>query len=613
MTVAVSCPVCALPDTGDAAACSRCGWAMRGPLLLGGAGFAATAAFDRDLREAAGRWDAAAAHRASRGDLPRYEPLLRAPGPATAAEPAPSTGPRADLSPLLSRLVTGALPALHFLELTPDAAVRVPVTADRAGVPVVHPPVPLPWSSAVLGADPVLRRFRLAGGVGRDPLPPGAFDDTVQRVLHHLLPDSGDTVLVARHPGWVLLDHALRLTRELRRPAAELTTADAPPDEALPALVSRLLRQAPLAYDYVLLGSILDADSGQVGLVPLTVFPAGTVVPAGETLTRTVTLHGPPLAADSRAITVPVLARRGEQPADWPVLTLPRTEIAEHAAATVDVRLTAPGAVTCHDGSGTLADGDPGSLHIGLRSRTVRLPVPPPLDLACLIELCGGEDPGEVRARLDLLLHTLDLVTARYARRGGLRVAALGYFDHVYSDALGDPSRVVVRPERFGDPAAVRSKVAAWAPARRQRDYVTSLGDALKETNRLRWRDDPGVRHTVLVIGRRPPEPRQGTTDLIPRCPRQVDWQVESNRLQQRLGARRIARIDLPADWPGADPDGRRARGYAEYAWQTFATGGLLRDGAGPEQLTELLCGEPAAPGGRVFPFPFLAPAGATP
>ncbi|GAA4959671.1 hypothetical protein [Actinoplanes utahensis] len=609
------CPVCLLP--GDTASCARCGWTMRGPLLLGGADPATAAAFDRELRAASGSWDTAAAHRACEDhDLAAYGPLLRGPGSATVPEhvpPPPAVAP-ADLSPLLTRLVTGALPVLHFVEFTPDAAVRVPVTADRAGVPVAGSPVRLPWSTAVLGGDPVLRRFRLAGGVGRDPLPPGAFDDAVQRVLHHLPPGAGDTVLVDRHPGWVLLDHARRLAREQRRPVAELTRADAAdPAEPLPTTVARLLRQAPLAYDYVLLGSVLDTGSGRVDLVPLTLFPAGTIVPAGKSVTRTVTLHGPPVAAESRTITVPVLARRGGQPADWPVLALPHTEIAEHATATLQVRLTGPGAVTCDNGTGPLRAGDPGSLHTGLRARTVRLPAPPPLDLACLIELCGGADPAEVRARLDLLLHTLDLVTDRYARRGGLRVAALGYFDHVYSEAGGDPRRELVRPVEFGAPPVVRAAVSAWRPARKERDYVTALGDALARVRRLRWRrDDPAVRRAVLVIGRRPPEPRAGTFDLVPRCPNRIDWQVESQRLRQ-AETRMVARIDVPAGWPGIDRDGRRAAGYAEQAWRALAADGLLRADGGPAEAVELLRLAPEEPGKRIFPFPFLVPPGTGP
>jgi hypothetical protein len=355
----------------------------------------------------------------------------------------------------------------------------------------------------------------------------------------------------------------------------------------------------------VLLGTALDTGTGRVDLVTHTVFPAGTVVTADRPLSKQISIFGPPVATANPAVTLPLLARRGTEPARWPVLRLPRTEVPAGGTGTVTVTLTAPGRLRCSTGDGDLSDGAPESLQTGLRRRTTELPVPPPLDVVCLVELCGGTR-AEVSDRLDVLMRTVDALTGRYAGRDGLRVGAVGYFDHVVSEAPGDPPRELFRVVDLGEPDQVRSQVAAWRPAQRLRDYATAVGDALARANRLRWRrDDPAVERAVLLIGRRPPEARNRSGDPIPLCPLQTDWRAETNRLRT-LGARRVARVDLPADWPGTDPAGRQARSYAEHAWRQVATDGVFREDRTPEQLADLLSRQPTDTGSWVFPFPFL-------
>ena len=607
MTEHPTCPVCRRPHAGEAR-CAACGWQMTGPLLLGGAGEDLLAAHERALAETARRWDAAAATRAARvGDsFSAYAKLLRNPDDAGPVDlPAPAAGPAADLTPLLAKLVAGDLPVLHFVEFGPDEATRVSVTADRAGVPAVAAPAfRLPWSPAVLGADRLLRRFRLAGGVGHEPIDQSAFDDVTARSLGALLPDDGAIVLVARHPGWTLLERSIDLARRRRPPDAELT---APAGDPLSDVVTGLLAGAPLAYDYVLLGAALDEESGRIDLVEHTVFPAGTVVPAGRPLTREVGIFGPPVAAHARTVTLPLLARRGADPAEWPILRLPRAELGVRAAETLTVTLAGPGRLHCSTGNGELAVDGPETMAAGLRQRTTRLPVPPPLDVVFLVELCGGSQ-GEVRARLEVLLRTVDALAERYAGRGDLQVGALGYYDHVVSEAPADRQREQFRELELGDPDVTRTQVAAWRPAQRQRDYATAVGDALAKAARMRWRrGKPGVEHAVLLIGRRPPEARRGAGDHIPLCPKQIDWRVEDHRLRS-MGARRMARIDLPPDWPGVDEPGRRARAYAEGAWRTLGADGLFREDSRPEDLADLLSRRPNGTETWVFPFPFLTP-----
>ncbi|MBE1484386.1 hypothetical protein [Plantactinospora soyae] len=611
MTATSLCPVCRRADAGGSH-CARCGWQMSGPLLLGGGDPETLDASRRDLESAGHRWDAIAATRAARatGDpFDAYADLLRGEGAAVATDlPTSSPGHPADLAPMLARLVSGDLPALHFVEFTAEHAVRVTATADRAGVPAIGSgPVHLPWSSAVLGAAPRVRAFRLAGGVGREPVDAGAFDEVTARSLAGFLPADGETVLVTRHPGWVLLERAAELARRHHAPVAELV--DPSRTGTLSELVAAVLRRAPLAYDYVLLGMSVDHDTGQVDLVPLTLFPAGTVTPADRPLSRQVPVYGPPIAAEATTATLPLLARHGAHPADWPILRLPRLELAGRAAETVTVTLVGPGALHCADGrNGDLPVDDPESLRTGLRHRPMTIPVPPSLDLVCLVELCGGSR-DEVQDRLDILLRTVDLLTERYARQDSLRIGVVGYFDHVYTEAKGDRQRELCRVVELGEPGFVRAQVARWRPAPRQRDYATAVGDALARANRLRWRrDDPRVEHAVLMIGRRPPEARPGSDDLIPTCPRQVDWQVEMNRLQV-LRARRVARVDLPADWPGTDRAGNHARSYAEHAWQVLARDGLHHEDGRPEDLADLVSDRPSIADSKAFPFPFLAPA----
>jgi hypothetical protein len=583
---------------------------MSGPLLLGGADGAALAAHGRALAEAERRWDVAAAMRAARacGDaVEAYADLVRGdagalsgPSPSTAAVE-PAVG---DLAPLLARLVAGELTALHFLEFGPDEGMRVTVTADRAGVPAEPQPVRLPWNTAVLGADPYLRRFRLAGGVGRHAIDRTAFDDALTRQVRPLTQPGEAVVLVRRHAGWTLLDRACDLTRQHCRPAAELVNAAGAP---LTELVAALVRRAPLAYDYVLLGTALDEDSGRVDLVTHTVFPAGTVVPADRPLSQEFTVYGPPVAVPAPTITLPLLARRGVEPADWPVVHLPRAEVATRDSETVTVTLAGPGKVRCSIGGTDLAAADSGSLRQGLQRRTMKLPVPPPLDVVCLVELCGGSR-DEVRGRLGVAVHTLDQLAERYATRGGLRVGAVGYYDHVLTEAPAARQRELFRVVEFAEPAFARSQIAGWRPAERQRDYATSVGDALGKAGRLRWRrDNPAVQRAVLLIGRRPPEARPGSPDVIPLCPCQTDWKVEWNRLRS-LGVRPVARIDLPADWPGVDGAGRYAHGYAETAWRQLAADNLFREDGRPEDLADRLSSGPDTDETRVFPFPFLTP-----
>lgn len=592
-----SCPICGEPPSEDATHCACCGWLLHTGHVLGAASVELLSEFDTRRAAAARKWDLAAASRigAAYGDIAALE--VRGGHPTadewrvtqSSTQPASTRSASSvdDLDGALGSLVDGDLAGLIFVECTPEHLTLQRAVADRNGVPRLQgDTTTVPWPSIVaeLATDSARRRFQLAGGIGPASVDRGAFDHAVKRCLPQLGLDSEGIVLVQRHAGWTLLNRAGAV---IRRNGRVLAAVDAPSEPAnLPQIVLAVLRRAPLADDYELLMQHLDPDSGKLVLVTRTLFSAGTRCSSlGDPPADKVEVYGSPAGHDAAAI--PVLARRGADPAGWPVLVLARTELAAQSTSQLTFTLDGPGQVRVARADGLALRHDANTrLQDLLAGVPDRVSLTRPLDLVCAIELCGRTD-DEVHERLRFSHELIDLLDSWYWPRGELRVGVVGYLDHHERPTpLHHPNPVVLAPAPLGPPDRVRTALREWRPVPRIRDATTAVEDALSAIADLSWRrpGQPAAR-VLVIVGRRPPAGpwRDGP---IPGCPHRLDWRKQVKRLH-RLGVHIVGLVDPPSEW---SRDSVRLRDYAEQTWQGIAGEHLFRRGtASPKDIDTAL------------------------
>jgi hypothetical protein len=175
------------------------------------------------------------------------------------------------------------------------------------------------------------------------------------------------------------------------------------------------------------------------------------------------------------------------------------------------------------------------------------------LDLVCAVELGGARD--EVDARLTLVRELIKLLRDESPGPGGLRVAVLGYGDHVF-DGVHEGKRVV-KGAWLADPAEALTAVGRLRPAERHYPDAAPVEDMLavivpRLERRTRSADgrrpDGGEprRAALLTVGSRGPHPAQtGESSILP-CPRRLDFHRLVARLDRVPDLARIAVVDHP-------------------------------------------------------------------
>ncbi|MFC9749628.1 hypothetical protein [Streptomyces niveus] len=633
--------MCATPEY-RCDVCAVCGWRLHGDLVLGALTAQDLADAEAALSAAEHAWDLRAAALAARDpdERRRLDDLVRGGPPKPdetvpdAPESAPATSGR---GPALDELCQGRPEELSFVEAGVDGLHLTRVGVTDAGIPVPYDAGSATWCAVLPAFDTgeTLRRFRLAGG--RGTLPPvdrAEFDAAVEGWLTACLPADPEPVVVLLRPppGWELLRRAAVLAARAGAVRLELAWesealgelpedacptspwrggAEGPP-QRLAALVRvrRLLRTLPLLADHTLLLARADRDTGAVRPHSHVLFPAGSRLGPGETLTTEVTVHGG--AFGHAPLHLPVLA--GAPAADGsgaPAMTVHQVTIGAQEPARLTFVLRGPGEVdlvapTAHKG-GRLPE--PTVLDIPrLLSRLPRRMVRPPrLELLFTVELSGA-DVAETEERLAFVGDVAALLAHRDHDGTAVRVGAVGHYDHAdYESTWAKEGTLLRAPVLARPPAELPAALVGWAPAPRRQDTVSSLEDALHQVASLpvRHPGDTEVCRVLLIVGRRPPAPSR-QHGVVPACPRATDWRTALARLRAD-GFRVLARVDAPA---GSAPDASSARAerYAAEAWQLLGAEGVFRPGTDSAHDVVRAIDPPWRHEGPECPLAFAAP-----
>ncbi len=594
------CPVCGQGAAGGDL-CAGCGWRLNGDPLLGEATDDDFAAARAALEAACHDWDRRAAeltlrHAASTGAdsgswTRRLGGVLRG-GPPSGLTPAPArSGDPGELDPpawreMLADLVHGRLPEILLVVLGADRAGLLRVSADPYGVPWVTDAGSAGWQDIAPGiaADAVQRAFQLAGGIGTLPRAGGEeFRTAVARWIEGRLSASAGrcVALLRTRPGWPLLERAASAVRDSCSVRAEVVA------EAVTEVdadgVRALLRTAPLRCDHTLLMAYADPRTGRVRLEQRVLFPAGERLRPGASTTVSVTVHGG--VTDNAAAALPVLVGRYPEDGDGALASLHRVPLPALTAVDLTFVLRGPGEVEVRGGE-CAAVRTPPRISDLLAGMVRRIQPPPALRLICVVEMSGAA-PDETAERVRFVGELADALMAHQG--GGLRLGALGYYDHVAQNRYRN-RRTLVEKKAPGRPADTLAALGGWQPRPQQRDGVSSLEDALKDAVEMVPATRGGEKtHTVvLVVGRRPPS-RHETFSLVPVCLKGVDWREQLKALRRR-GARVLTRADPPTGPATGDRTGRTLYQHGVEAWHELGRQGAFVPGVhSAEQVARAL------------------------
>jgi hypothetical protein len=490
----------------------------------------------------------------------------------------------------LSRLVAGDTDAIEFVEISPDGLAVQALVADEFGVPRLGPGAQAHWTDILPGlpADDDLRMYLLAGGVGDQAAGPSALAASVTAAagkeiqrLAHAITDSlrrgrsaeaassdaeltrppltqPDTVLVRRTQRWPALDAAAAKARATMRPVAEIF---APGPAPLSAILTEAVRRAPLRYDYCLVLAAIDQRNGTVRLKPSPLFAAGTT--GQQRLIPTVDTPVTAAAAAAGRLLLPVVARRGDDPAGWPAVGAGVMDGTAVGTTRVRVRLEAPGHVSMSATPRLVSgDGVPGwpDILAGLPDRLPGLVV---ADVVLLAEL--GGPPDTVASRMNLLNSVVGGLDG-----AALKVAVVGYREHWDKYAAG--LIVTCGPGDAADIGPLLTRRDLWRAVEIRDRHAAPLEDALEKIAQPDWAWRPGARHVLVVFASRPPHPRRvddrGELRASP-CQNTYDWQDTLDRLSREQAVECLAVLpEREAHAPAGD--------YAERAWAEFGKAGLF-------------------------------------
>ncbi|WP_033345081.1 hypothetical protein [Catenuloplanes japonicus] len=549
-------------------------------------------------------WDLRAAHLAAGGDeqsVARLRDALR--GTRASDDEVTAAGlrarPAADpgnahalavTADLLRALLTGELRTVAFLCLLPDGLELHLADVNRFGIARLGPAGrQWPWHDLdpALPADPLSRRFLLAGGIGtvdgQDD--PARTARTITAALPGLaLPRGCALVLVDGVPGWAVLRGVVAEAHRRYRASATLVYPLAGPARAV---VEALVRQSPVgrAHELVLLEPATD---GTVFLHPVPVFPEGHRVcdPIEFQIY-------PPVGAAVPTSLALVVRDAGSRPSAWEPVDIVTADLSPGRPARIGVTLGAD-ARPVYNGVTTA----PAALSWPELIRSVPRTLPArPVDVLLAVELCDGQEAG---LRLALVRDAITAIANETRDTEWVRVGLLAYGQH--SDLPDGEVLQVVGPDR---PGAVRAAADGLTLRANRHDYAAAVEDALAAATGATWR--PGAGRVLITFGSRPPYPRVAGPERTRPCPAGRDWSTEAARLG-RAGVRRIAVWSDPLWGPlhGADrPAGERVA----FAWNLIGADGRVPLADATVPLLLGLAGVTFVPPNAPFPYAAAGPA----
>jgi hypothetical protein len=533
------CPVCGRRFDAQTH-CAGCGWPLLGPWRLGGAASDEQQRFREELDRACRAFDAVAAARVSPGDG-RYLPYIRG-GQPDDAEWAQAlltaryeTGTQGMLREVLAEAtdkVTGT-GRLTVVEISATGIAAFEVRADRLGSLECHAEQPVatwPELMPMLSAAPDELRFQLAGGLAR------LDQDQVWATLEPAVAQTvrvpaGAVVLVCTAPGWAVPERAADLLLRDHEGAESVRSAGAP----VRGMLEELIAGSTLRQPYELVLAVVHPVNRRVMLQTRQLFPVGAEF--GDETTLTVRCA----PSDEHGTVFAIVTWHGQEPQRLSVDSV-KLRPGRYRVRAV---LAGPGMVEFRELPGLAPD------HRTWSELTDAIPaeLPPRIfavDLICGVEL-GGADPGRVDARLHLVRSLIRMLDEECAEPDQLRVAVLGYGDHLY-DSRQEGNRVVYGAWLSGTADALdavdqlRHRGQGYPAATAMEDMLSHVVSQLGAATS--GRRTAGRRTVLLTIGNRPPHPPAANLQSILPCPHGHNWNELLRRLERTLEVSRIAVVD---------------------------------------------------------------------
>ena len=454
-------------------------------------------------------------------------------GQQTAPAARDSRAPGTQVARLFGELLSGDVHRLRFVHVHTTGLTATTVEADPTGFLRVSPAdMTVPWSESLGDGRPdrLTLRYFLAGGSGGRP---GQTAVDVRNALIRGLPDLGDTprsalVLVPPDGRWRLLAEIAERIAGRHRVSAWSLQVD--PDVEPHDVLMQFLRHVPARHrlDLVLLD--IDPD-GTVWLRPEEVFPAGTTVDDHRPRTVAVPLTPGPRGSD---VSFAVVVRQGDQPEQWRPAAVVRGRLPERAGSTLRVTYDGPQRIGFPDLDDSNLHRSPTAWLRLLRrvpSRVAELQI----DVAVAVELT---DPGATE-RLAFATDTIAALLRAVPPWAVLRVAPIGYHQHVDRESRKDERTRLVWPIDFTASENARRAIGAFRPLPNRNDHAAAVEDMLDALGDRSWRHDAD--RALVVIGSRPPYPHERHDDVTPSCGRLLPWREPAERLRNDHGVRLVS------------------------------------------------------------------------
>ncbi|MFD7796654.1 hypothetical protein [Streptomyces sp. NPDC059759] len=402
-------------------------------------------------------------------------------------------------------------------------------------------------------------------------------------------PSAGPLVLVVRAAGWPLVEQAAEVLR-----ADEESVLRVRLPVHWPETPNDLFAGLPLRHPLWLAGAQVDGASGTVGLARRMLFPAGSR-PSDPTDSdggpeARVSVAAPPGGATvGRSAAAVVSAGPEDPPSHWKSLRADRLELPPGARAVLRYRLTGPDRVELrYDGRHEPETSPWAALALHTPRRLSR---PRPVDLVLAVEIAGPQADGgvAVEERLQEAAAVVAAVRDAVGDEDTLRIGLIGYRDHAPLDRPHHSDPLVHRVA-LSDPQAAEQVLGGWHRSALRHDFATGLEHVPHELSY--WRDAwrPDSHRVLLVVGSRPPHPRNRPPRVLRRgaavriCPDRLEWEAALRSVRHYDGVACVAVVDEPT-WMDRLAGEPHLAQWADRAWDLFGAEGRFAAGHDPRSI----------------------------